>query len=145
EIARRSLPNDSWIFRLMGSIQRRQGRWEESIRNFERAIELDPRDLRILTQTGGSYGMFRRYAEQESKLDPALTVRPNDVILKVERASVEMDWKADTRPLRQASDEIRATNPALCRRSPGDGYSAHLPNATSLPPKTGCSPPANSR
>src|SRR5437899_11465079 len=92
EVARWSLPNDSWIFRLMGSIQRRQGRWEESTRNYERAIELDPRDLRILVQTGVSYGMFRRYAEQKSKLDLALTVGPNDLILKVERASVEVDW-----------------------------------------------------
>ena len=112
EVARRSLPNDSWIFRLMGSIQRRQGRWEESTRNYERAIELDPRDLRILFNTGLSYGMVRRYAEQKSKLDRALTVAPNDVILKVERASVEVDWKADTGPLHQVIDEIRATNPA---------------------------------
>ena len=79
EVARRSLPNDPDVFKLMGSIQRRQGRWEESIRNLERAIELDPRDVRILTQTGLSYGMFRRYAEQKSKLDRALTVAPNDV------------------------------------------------------------------
>jgi serine/threonine-protein kinase len=112
EVARRSLPNDSWIFRLMGSIQRRQGRWEESTRNFERAIELDPRDLRILVQAGLSYGMLRRYAEQKSKLDRALTVAPNDVILKADRASVEVAWKADTGPLHQVIDEIRATNPA---------------------------------
>jgi serine/threonine protein kinase/Tfp pilus assembly protein PilF len=112
EVARRSLPNDSWIFRLMGSIQRCQGRWEESTRNFERAIELDPRDLRILTQTGLSYGGVRRYAEQKSKLDRALTVAPNDVILKADRAFVEVDWKADTGPLHQVIDEIRATNPA---------------------------------
>jgi tetratricopeptide (TPR) repeat protein len=96
----------------MGSIQRRQGRWEESTRNFERAIELDPRDLRILTQTGLSYGGVRRYAEQKSKLDRALTVAPNDVILKADRAFVEVDWKADTGPLHQVIDEIRATNPA---------------------------------
>src|SRR5947208_6250278 len=101
EVARRSLPNDSWIFRLMGSIQRRQGRWEESTRNFERAIELNPRDLRILDQTGLSYGMVRRYAEQKSKLDRALTVAPNDVNLKADRAFVEVDWKADTGLLHQ--------------------------------------------
>jgi serine/threonine protein kinase/Tfp pilus assembly protein PilF len=112
EVARRSLPNDSWVFRLMGSIQRRQGRWEESTRNFERAIELNPRDLRILTQTGLSYGYLRRYAEQKSKLDRALTVAPNDVRLKADRAFVEVDWKADTGPLHQVIDEIRATNPA---------------------------------
>ncbi|PYL82873.1 MAG: hypothetical protein DMF21_01075, partial [Verrucomicrobia bacterium] len=112
EVARRSLPNDSWIFRLMGSIQRRQGRWEESTRNYERAIELDPRDLRILVQIWNSYGMFRRYAEEKSKLDRALTVAPNDVNLKADRAFVEVDWKADTGPLHQLIDEIRATNPA---------------------------------
>src|SRR5207253_1904943 len=112
EVARRSLPNDSWIFRLMGSIQRRQGRWEESTRHYERAIELDPRDLRILVQTGVSYGMFRRYAEQKSKLDRALTVAPNNLEVKAERAFLELDWKADTGPLHQLIDEIRATNPA---------------------------------
>ena len=50
EIARQSLPNDSRIFQLMGFIQRRQGRWEESMRNFERAVELDPRNLNTLAQ-----------------------------------------------------------------------------------------------
>ena len=50
EVARRSLPNDPRIFTLMGYIQRRQGRWEESTRNLERAIELDPRNVRILDQ-----------------------------------------------------------------------------------------------
>ena len=112
EVARQSLPNDSSVFKLTGSIQRRQGRWEESTRNFERAVELDPRDTRILTQTAGSYGMFRRYAEQKSKLDRALTVAPNDVRIKADRAFVEVDWKADTGPLHQVIDEIRATNPA---------------------------------
>ena len=28
----------------MGYIERRQGRWEEAIRNLERAIDLDPRN-----------------------------------------------------------------------------------------------------
>ena len=50
EVARRSLPNDSRIFAVMGYIQRRQGRWEESIRNLERAIELDPRNVNTLRQ-----------------------------------------------------------------------------------------------
>ena len=115
EIARRSLPNDSRIFALMGSIQRRQGRWEEAIRTLERAIELDPRNLWRLSQAGDSYGMLRRYAERKSKFDRALTIAPNDVVAKAERAFGEMDWKADTGPLHQLIDEIRATNPAAVR------------------------------
>jgi serine/threonine protein kinase/Tfp pilus assembly protein PilF len=112
EVARRSLPNNSRIFAVMGWIQRRQGLWEESTRNLERAIELDPRNLNELYNTGLSYGMVRRYAEQKSKLDRVLTIEPNDVELKAERAFVEVDWKADTGPLHQVIDEIRATNPA---------------------------------
>ena len=112
EIARRSLPNHARIFTVMGYIQRRQGRWEEAIRSLERAIELDPRNLNALGNIADSYGMARRYAEQKSKLDGMLAIEPNNVGVKAVRAFVEVDWKADTGPLHQLIDEIRATNPA---------------------------------
>src|SRR5262249_43491815 len=44
EIASQTVPNHAPIFAMMGTIQRRQGRWEDSIRSLERAAELDPRD-----------------------------------------------------------------------------------------------------
>jgi serine/threonine-protein kinase len=112
DIARRSLPNDPRIFSVTGYIQRRQGRWEEAIGNLERAIELDPRNLNRLDQVAAGYGMIRRYAEVKSKLDRALTIAPNDLEVKAERALVAVYWKADTRPLHQVIDEIRTTNPA---------------------------------
>jgi TolB-like protein/Tfp pilus assembly protein PilF len=112
EIARRSLPNNSRIFAVMGFIQRRQGRWEESMRNFERAIELDPRSLNTLENIADSYGAARRYAKRKSTLDRILAIAPNDVGAKAERAFVEVDWKADTGPSHQLIDEIRTTNPA---------------------------------
>src|SRR5438046_7714543 len=93
-------------------IQRRQGRCQEAMRNLQRATDRDPRDLDRLYQTGVSYGGARRYAEQKSTLDRMLTVEPNNVAAKAERAFVEVDWKADTGPLHQLIDEIRATNPA---------------------------------
>ena len=96
----------------MGLIQRRQGRWEESMRNFERAIELDPRNLNTLGNIADSYGNARRYAEQKSKLDRMLIIEPNDLEVKAERAFVEVDWKADTGPSHQMINEIRTTNPA---------------------------------
>ncbi len=112
EIARRSLPNNPRIFAVMAYIQRRQGRWEESMRNFERAIELDPRSLNTLGNIADSYGGARRYAEQKSTIDRMLTIAPNDVEAKAWRAFVEVDWKAQTGPLHQLVDEIRTTNPA---------------------------------
>src|SRR4029077_14143213 len=112
EVARQRLPNEPRIFRLTGYIQRRQGHWEESTRNLERALELDPRNVSTLDNISDSYGGLRRYAEQKSKLDRILAIEPNDVRAKVVRAFVEVNWKADTRPLHQFIDEIRATNPA---------------------------------
>jgi TolB-like protein/Flp pilus assembly protein TadD len=116
EIAGRSLPNDSRIFAVTGAIQTRQGRLEEALRNLERAIELDPRNVNTLCQAALRYGVARRYAEQKLKLDRALRIAPNDAEVKAERAFVEVDWKADTGPLHQLIDESRATNPAAMPR-----------------------------
>src|SRR5437016_416138 len=112
EVARQTLPNHPRLFRITGFIQRRQGRWEESIRNLERALELDPRNVNTLDNLGDSYAALRRYAEQKSKLDRILAIEPNDVPVKVERELVEPNLKPDTRPLHQLIDEIQATNPA---------------------------------
>jgi serine/threonine-protein kinase len=111
EVARQTLPNDSRVFELKGLIQRRQGRWEESTRNLERAIDLDPRNFFTLQQIAISYGVLRRYDLQTSVLDRALTIEPNDVVTKVALASIEFHSKADTRPLHQTIDSVRATNP----------------------------------
>jgi TolB-like protein/Tfp pilus assembly protein PilF/tRNA A-37 threonylcarbamoyl transferase component Bud32 len=116
EVARQTLPNHPRLFRVTGFIQRRQGRWEESTRNLERALELDPRNVSTLENIADSYAYLRRYAEQKSMLDRILAIEPNDVLAKVGRAGVELDWKADTRPLRQLIDDIRATNPAAMRQ-----------------------------
>ena len=112
EVARQRLPNDPRIFRLTAYIQRRQGHWEESARYLERALELDPRNRNTLENLGDSYGSLRRYAEQKSNFDRILAIEPNDLTAKAERAFVEVNWKADTGPLRQLIDDIRATNPA---------------------------------
>jgi TolB-like protein len=111
EIARQSLPNDPRVFELKGYIERRQGRQEEALRSLERAGDLDPRNLLTLQQIAISYELLRRYAEETLVLDRALAIERNDVETKVARAGVELLWKADTRPLHQLLDSIRATNP----------------------------------
>jgi serine/threonine protein kinase/tetratricopeptide (TPR) repeat protein len=111
EIAGQKLPNNARAFEMKGYIQRRQGRWEESTRNLERALDLDPRNFFALRQIAISYGHLRRYAEAASALDRAIGVEPN-VINQLARAFVELDWKADTRKLHQLIDSIRSKNPS---------------------------------
>src|SRR5205814_2084653 len=91
--------------------QRRQGRWEESTRNLERALDLDPRNFFALRQIAISYGHLRRYPEAASALDRAIAVEPN-VINQLARAFVELDWKGDARKLHQLIDSIRFKNSA---------------------------------
>ena len=55
KLAQQSLPNDPLTFEILGFIDRRQGRWAESTKNLERAIELDPRNVGFLKQLADSY------------------------------------------------------------------------------------------
>ena len=113
EIARQTLPNDARLFELKGYVERRRagGNQKEALRNLERAVDLDPRNVLLLQQTALSYEALRRYRDEEAILDRLLAVQPNDVERKATRAFVELDWKADTRPIHQFIDSIRATNP----------------------------------
>jgi TolB-like protein/Tfp pilus assembly protein PilF len=120
EIARQKLPNSVDVFAMMGFVLRRQGRWEESTRSLERAIELDPRNINTYQQIADSYKCLRRYAEQKSTYDRALGVEPSDVETRVLRALVELDSKANTRPLHQMIDSIRATDPAAMPKGTGN-------------------------
>jgi TolB-like protein/class 3 adenylate cyclase/Tfp pilus assembly protein PilF len=126
EIARQTLPNDSRIFELKGYIARRQGRWEEAVQNLERAADLDPRNVDMLQQIALSYAGLRRYAEEKLVLDRALAIEPNNAEMRVTRAFVELDWKADTRSLHQTIDSIRATNPAAVPSIAGDWLNCAL-------------------
>jgi TolB-like protein/Tfp pilus assembly protein PilF len=114
KVARQTLPNHARIFQLMGFIQRRQGRFEESTRNLERAAEVDPRDRETLDVLAGNYAMFRQYAEAKTWLTRAVAVaEPDDAYMKLALPEWELDVNADTRSLRQAIDSLRTTNPAV--------------------------------
>ncbi|PYL09779.1 MAG: hypothetical protein DME33_03060, partial [Verrucomicrobia bacterium] len=123
EVARQTLPNHARIFKLMGQIQRRQGHWEASRRNLERAAELDPRDTDTLEVLSSDYARFRRYAEAKGWLTRALAVaEPDDVRMKLALPNWELDVNANTRPLHEAIDSLRATNPAAVRSATAENW-----------------------
>src|SRR6266487_1940366 len=94
EVARQTLPNDARTFELMGVIQRRQGHWEESTRNLERVVELNPRDIGTLVLgVAGNYSLLRRYTDAKAWSARALVFEPNDPFTKVWLAYLDFDWK----------------------------------------------------
>ena len=134
EVARRSLPNDPRLLELTGYILRRHGQQEEGARNLERAVELDPRNYFILQQLAVSYQYLRRYPEEAAVLDRVLTIVPNDAATRTARALVDLDWKAETRPLHKTIDSILAEGSAAISDAAGDWFVCALAERD---PKTG--------
>ena len=109
--AERTLPNDPNPFLLAGYIDRRLGRWEESTRSLERALNLDPRNPFILQQISQSYSTLRRFADATGTLDRALQLAPEDIATRVRRAEIDLEWHADTKPLHSTIQGIVEKNP----------------------------------
>ncbi|HST31766.1 MAG TPA: FlgO family outer membrane protein [Chthoniobacterales bacterium] len=102
KLAQRTLPNDAEIFSLAGSIDRRQGRWEQSTQELERAAEVDPGNLFRLQQLAASYHVLRRYENEKAIYDRALTIAPADKSIPVSSARIALDAHGDTGLLREA-------------------------------------------
>jgi TolB-like protein/class 3 adenylate cyclase/Tfp pilus assembly protein PilF len=111
-IARQTLPNDPRIPELIGFILRRQGKREEGLGYIQRALEIDPRNFGTLQQIALSYWYLHRFPETIAALERAIAVKPDDAEIRMARATVDLDWKADTHPLHNAIEEIRSKNPA---------------------------------
>jgi serine/threonine protein kinase/cytochrome c-type biogenesis protein CcmH/NrfG len=133
-LAQRTLPNNEQIFYWMALIDRRQGRWNESVRNFEKAMELDPGETVYLRNTAQIYELQRRFAEAAALLDRVLKLLPQDHAsdeydkreVRVERASIDLAWRADPRPLHVAIEAIVTEKPAAATEFPYEWFDLAL-------------------
>ena len=94
EQARPLLPNSSRIPESLAYVERRRGQWDRSESYFNEAEQLDPRNVRLLTQHAYSYFCLRRFPEALRKLDQVLNITPDDVdtlVLKAAIAQAEGD------------------------------------------------------
>ena len=143
EMARALLPNEAFVFELGGYVARRQGRWDEAAQQFERALEVDPRNVHTLEQAAFLYQDLRRYSDMAAALDRALAIVPNKLTTRMQRALLDLYWRADPKPLHDALQATLTTNPdsagqladisillAFCERDPIQAQSAlaALPN-----------------
>src|ERR1700719_2430237 len=109
-IARRLLSNEPLVYATLGWIDRRQGQWQDHLRNVNRALELDPRNVFILHQVAGTYQVLRRYNELLATFDRALAVTPNDAVARVARGLAELDSNATVQPGQVAIQEVLAND-----------------------------------
>ncbi len=105
------LPNDPWPLLILGYMDRRQGRWDESTRNLEHALALDPRNSSIIEQMSITYEYLRRYPEAIALVDRALSIKPDQPATLVGRSFLEMARVGQIKPLRVAIDDVLSRRP----------------------------------
>ena len=112
ELARRTLPNEPHLFELAGYIDRRQGRWNECVKNLRKALELDPRNFAILQNLALTFDYMRLFSEEVAVQDKALQLLPKDVGARVQRAAIELKWHGNTKPLHSQIQDILSEGPS---------------------------------
>jgi serine/threonine protein kinase/tetratricopeptide (TPR) repeat protein len=76
-IARKNQPNNSKLFEGIASVQRRQGKFRESLANFEKALSLDPLNKPLYAGAGETLILLRNYSKAENYFDRCLLITPD--------------------------------------------------------------------
>jgi TolB-like protein/Flp pilus assembly protein TadD len=107
-IAHRVLPNNAEVYSVTSWIDRRQGKWEEAVKNQEKAAELDPRNSKILNALAVLYDLLRRYDEEEAVFDRAIAANPSSAAyFQMMRAEIELE-KGNIKTARSGLDSLPA-------------------------------------
>ena len=100
DIARKSLPNSATVVFVRGAIGRRQGRWDEAVTDYQRAIALDPRSSYAIDQLAVAYTDLRRYAQADQVYVRAVAATRDPTDELVTQGVNTVLWKGDLSPLR---------------------------------------------
>jgi tetratricopeptide (TPR) repeat protein len=107
------LPNEPRCFELTGFLNRRSGQWDASAKALSKALELDPRSIYLHLQLSLTYEYMRHFAEKASILDHAIAIAPDDIGVRLARAYVDLEWRADPKPLHTAIQQALTKDPSV--------------------------------
>jgi TolB-like protein/Flp pilus assembly protein TadD len=105
-IAQQATPNDAEVWDAAGAIDRRQGRWEQAVPNFEKARQLDPRNNSVIWNLAETYACVGRYAEAASTLSDGAECCPDAHFFSLARAALDLKTNGDTAALRAALRDV---------------------------------------
>jgi TolB-like protein/predicted Zn-dependent protease len=105
-IAERSLPNESRIFLVIGAIERRQGKFPESIAHMTKAASLDPKNANLWEELANTHLALRDFPAAAAAIERGIALAPNSFDLAIKRAALELDWKGDTTSLERTLERI---------------------------------------
>jgi TolB-like protein/Flp pilus assembly protein TadD len=87
-IAHSAAPNDAEIWDALAAIDRRQGRWESALANFEKARELDPRNPSVLWNLAETYACLGRLDKAARGFADGVEVNPDGHLFSLAQAAI---------------------------------------------------------
>ena len=76
--AQKRLPNNSFVLQNLAYVLRRVGKWQEAETVYKKALEIDPRDVSLLSSFAGEfYNYLRRFDDALADVDRALEISPD--------------------------------------------------------------------
>jgi serine/threonine protein kinase/tetratricopeptide (TPR) repeat protein len=100
-IAQRTLPNNRAILEGIGTIYRRQGKYEEALEVEQKLLAMNPRDALSACELGATYMLMRKYAEAQRYFDLCISLRPDEENGYRFSTKNHILWKADTKGARE--------------------------------------------
>jgi tetratricopeptide (TPR) repeat protein len=104
QLARKALPNNAQVEAIAGRIARRKDRWDDALKDFERAVSLEPRSIPLRELLLSTYRFVRRYRDFDRVWESLRALTPPDKagFIYVERGLASLEEAADLTPFRQA-------------------------------------------
>jgi TolB-like protein len=106
---RRQEPNNSEVFWIIGNVERRSGKWVESLEPLGRAFQLDPRSQVYALDISTTLLVLRRYDDAMRYADRALELAPDWVAAVLQKSLLyweKGDSLASRRVVREARGRI---------------------------------------
>ncbi|HEU4524017.1 MAG TPA: protein kinase, partial [Gemmatimonadales bacterium] len=95
EAALRLQPSNSDLLQAIGYVERRRGRWEESLGRFVEALRYDPRSGQRSFDVGDNYLSLHMYPEADHYLERAMALSPDWSNPYIYRAWLHVIWRGD--------------------------------------------------
>ncbi|HUL70958.1 MAG TPA: protein kinase [Gemmatimonadales bacterium] len=105
-IALNGLPGDAALWGWIGAVQRRLGNWDDVLRAFVKATQLNARDARWFEELGNTFQVVHRYADAVRAYDRALSLAPDLYEDAIRRAKTYTLWQGQLDTLRAALSRV---------------------------------------
>lgn len=114
-------PNNSLLLSNIATIQRRQGRLDEAIRNYSMAIDLTPNAVALLLNRAAAYTVIDSLALAQADYERIMTLDASDVESRYNHGILALNM-GDAKTASQDFEDILRINPNSGLAKQGQGY-----------------------